>query len=146
MKPCGIFRATVVCNLQADTWQWPSYLDTKTAGECSQCYKPIFYERKNEPYIKVCMPCWQKAKREQVKPGPQPFISMWAVYDHPSDYPEHWVARRFDIFHGISEPVPNREHFFTADTLEEIRNLIPSGLVCLTRSEGDDPCITETWL
>ncbi len=31
-----------------------------------------------------------------------PTLSLWTVYDHPSDYPCHFVARRFDIAGGCN--------------------------------------------
>jgi hypothetical protein len=70
-------------------------------------------------------------------------MSLWTVYDHPRDYPDVWVARRSEIGIGKSTPTPD---MFTADTLDELRALLPRGLVCLARSPGDDPVIVEVWL
>ena len=33
-----------------------------------------------------------------------------------------------------------------ADTLEAAREFIPYGLVCITRSESDEPQIIESWI
>lgn len=70
-------------------------------------------------------------------------VSVWTVYDHPRDYPDAWVARRSEIGFGT---VTHTADMFTADTLDELRALIPPGLVCVRRSPGDDPKIVEIWL
>jgi hypothetical protein len=75
----------------------------------------------------------------------KPFMSLWTIYDSPTDFPGKFVARRHDIFRDRKEPQVSEEHF-VADSLDEIRNLIPFGLACLTRSEEDDAKIVETWL
>jgi hypothetical protein len=71
-------------------------------------------------------------------------LPMWVVYDHPSDYPEHYVARQHIV--GIAgDEATNR--MMMAATLESIRTALGNlGLVCITRSEEDDPVIVETWL
>lgn len=70
-------------------------------------------------------------------------LSMWTVYDHPRDYPDVFVARRFEITRGLSGPTND---MFTADTLDELRRLLPPGLFCLLREPDDDPKIVETWI
>lgn len=67
-------------------------------------------------------------------------LPMWTIYDHPSDYPRHYVVRATIV--GRSVP---SERVQLADTLEEARALVPDGLFCLARSPGDDPVIVETW-
>jgi hypothetical protein len=71
-------------------------------------------------------------------------VSLWTVYDHPRDYPDVWVARRSEVGVGAA-PRPTSD-MFTAETLDELRALLPRGLVCLARSPGDDPVIVEVWL
>jgi hypothetical protein len=70
-------------------------------------------------------------------------LSIWTVYDHPRDYPNSWVARRFEI---SNKGVGITREMFLADTLEELRVLLPVGLVRLNRQASDDPKIVETWL
>jgi hypothetical protein len=69
-------------------------------------------------------------------------LSLWTVYDHPSDHPAYWVARRWEI---RREAVPTGD-LLKADTLDELRGLLPPGLDRLPREPGDDPAIVETWL
>jgi len=68
---------------------------------------------------------------------------MWVVYDHPSDYPDEYVARQHVV--GVAGQQPT-DRMMTG-TLESIRVALTNlGLVCITRSEEDDPVIVETWL
>lgn len=50
-------RATVFCMRQENTWRWSDHLGAKTEGKCSQCEAPVFFEKQNEPYVKVCHVC-----------------------------------------------------------------------------------------
>jgi hypothetical protein len=78
----------------------------------------------------------------------QPFMSTWVIYDHPRDFPNKFVARRHDIYRGDPEPHASEE-YVTADTLDEIRELIYAknpNLCCLPRFENDDKNIVEVWL
>lgn len=68
---------------------------------------------------------------------------IWNVYEKPVDYPEDFVARKFVI--GGSFHVATNE-MFVADTLAEVRALLPRGLVRIARAESDDPKIVESWL
>lgn len=43
----------------------------------------------------------------------------WTIYDHPSDYPHCYVARKFALDQG-DEPVPQRE-VMTSPALDAIR-------------------------
>ena len=72
-------------------------------------------------------------------------LAMWTIYDHPSDYPNNFVARKFVIGDG-SEPVITKE-MMVCPSLTAIREMLAElGLSCITRSEDDDPKIVETWL
>jgi hypothetical protein len=73
-------------------------------------------------------------------------LAMWTVYDHPKDYPDKYVARRFDVL-PTGEAWPSDSIMIT-DTLEHMREIMVTQLhlVCLTRNEDDDPKIVETWL
>jgi hypothetical protein len=70
-------------------------------------------------------------------------LPMWVVYDHPSDYPQQYVARQHII--GVAGQRPTGR--MMAGTLDSIRAALANlDLVCLARSEADDPVIVETWL
>jgi hypothetical protein len=69
-------------------------------------------------------------------------LQIWTVYDHPSDYPDKYVARLHVVSKSGTGPTTE---MFVADTLEELRVLLPPGLYCLPRYAADDPVIVETW-
>lgn len=75
-------------------------------------------------------------------------MSMWTIYDHPLDYPEGFIARRFEISHS---KVPGEGIAVTTDTLrgltlDDVRLQLPEGMVVISRSPKDEPQILETWL
>lgn len=65
-----------------------------------------------------------------------PFIT---VYYNPSDYPNKYVARVFDL----NTPT---EFIIVKDTIREIRKSIPSRFIRLNRYQNDDPAIVEVWV
>jgi hypothetical protein len=69
---------------------------------------------------------------------------LWAIYEHPKDYPGKYVVRRCVVVpegprHAL---IPD----LVCDTLEEARGGMPPGLFNLGRKEADDPVIVETWI
>jgi hypothetical protein len=70
-------------------------------------------------------------------------LAMYVVYRNPRDYPERFVVRRTLVGTEIRK---DAEPLIVCDSLEEARDAIPGGLVCITRSIEDDPVIVETWL
>lgn len=81
------------------------------------------------------------AQAEAVKRGA---LSMWTVYERPTDYLCGFVARRFEV--SGQNPTPTQMTLKCLE-LEPIREkLSRAGLVRLTRNEDDEPQIVETWL
>ncbi len=75
----------------------------------------------------------------------KPVMIQWTIYKHPADYPDKYVVRAWGIFRG-SEPRPSGI-VFQCHTLEDARNVIPPGLVCMQPDPATDvPCIVETWI
>jgi hypothetical protein len=72
-------------------------------------------------------------------------LAMWTVYDHPNDYPDRFVARRFEV--GTAGIVAT-ESIIAMPDLEELRDVLEfeMHLTCLPRSPEDNPKIVETWL
>jgi hypothetical protein len=70
-------------------------------------------------------------------------LPMFVVYDRPSDFPEHVVARMWTTL-----PEAKPIHFvMRASNIERVRDVLEAcGLVHLDRSPEDDPRILETWL
>jgi len=76
--------------------------------------------------------------------GHEDSVCVFAIYELPLDHPRHFVVRRwFTASDGkiYADVVPR-----LADSLEEARGLVPSGLACLTSQPEDDPTICETWV
>lgn len=70
-------------------------------------------------------------------------LPVITVYDHPTDYPDQYVARKF-----IGE-TPTELSFADAD-LEKVRDWartrFPYEAERFPRHETDDPVIMETWI
>lgn len=61
-----IRKDTMICMRQEDTWCWPSHLGRRTNGECERCHAPIYFEKQNEVFRKICNRC-----------NGMPGISVW---------------------------------------------------------------------
>jgi hypothetical protein len=70
-------------------------------------------------------------------------LLIWTIYDHPSDYPDWFVARPTIIRPKTSGPMPM--HLMAKD-LETLRAMLPDGLTRLNRQPSDDACIIEVWV
>jgi hypothetical protein len=68
---------------------------------------------------------------------------MFVIYDHPLDYPEHYVVRQwFPLATGHALPA---EGYTLHATLEDARARIPKGLLRRDRWAGEDMVIAEVW-
>jgi hypothetical protein len=72
-------------------------------------------------------------------------LRMWTIYDHPSDYPDKYVARLFDVDDDGPKPTSS---IIVAPDLQMLRDILEfeMHLTCLARSPEDDQKIVETWL
>ena len=71
-------------------------------------------------------------------------LAMWIVYDHPTDYPHCYVARRFEV--GASGATATESMMICPD-LDRLRGqLVLMGLTPINRSDEDDAKIVETWV
>lgn len=70
-------------------------------------------------------------------------LPLWVVY-HPvtREYPGHWVAR---MHVALPDPKPTR-FVITHDTLAQLRDMLPPGLIRMNRSPADAPEIAEVWI
>jgi hypothetical protein len=71
--------------------------------------------------------------------SPNGMVEMFVIYDHPKDYPGHFVVRRWFGTIATSD-------FAIANTIEEARAEVPDGLVRLPHQPGEDAVIAETWI
>jgi hypothetical protein len=67
-------------------------------------------------------------------------LPIWAIYDHPADFPDTYAARLF-----INDKPT--AHVLASVSLDALReHFAQQGLVKLDRHPTDDPKIVETWL
>ena len=70
-------------------------------------------------------------------------FEIFTVYAQPSDFPWHYVVRRFLVApHGEARAT---YEYMLAPTLEAARKLVPEGLYRQVRHQSDDPVIVECW-
>lgn len=69
-------------------------------------------------------------------------LAMFTIYNNPSDYPGKFVVRMLIV--GHDGPVMT-DAIGIADEIIGARAMVPPGLYCQQRSEGDDGPIVETW-
>lgn len=74
-------------------------------------------------------------------------MSLFTVTHKTADFGDKYVAR---YGHGVMEGGEfkhySRPEIVTADTLEELRGVMPEGCVVFDRDECDPPVIVETWI
>lgn len=70
-------------------------------------------------------------------------VSQWIIYDHPKDYPDKFVVRRWDIEDGMTTPNSRCD---LAGSLDDARLFIPPGMVRVPPLSGDDTVIAEVWI
>lgn len=71
-------------------------------------------------------------------------LEMWTVYDHPRDFPEYFVARKFLVEGRQARPTAQ---VVACGQLAPLREwLAERGLVPLARNDGDDSVIVESWV
>lgn len=72
-------------------------------------------------------------------------LTLWTIYDHPRDFPRHYVVRGFDILPGGERARPI---VCLYDSLTDARHDChahgASGF--FSPSPDDDPVILETWI
>jgi hypothetical protein len=85
------------------------------------------------------------ANVDAVKRGVMP---MWTVYNRPKDYPDGFIARRFEVGRGKPPawPITATDDTLTGE-LEAIRaTFLAIGMTCVNRQADDEAQIVETWL
>lgn len=73
-------------------------------------------------------------------------LSMWTVYDHPTDYPEGYLARRFEVTAEGATPMLD---CIAGPSLDAVRQHLihHAGMsAALARSPDDHPNVLETWI
>lgn len=70
-------------------------------------------------------------------------LEQWVIYSHPSDYPDQYVVRRWEIGDGWMRATADVQAW---DTLDDARLWsVPADRVRIERDPSDDPTIVEIW-
>ncbi len=84
------------------------------------------------------------SKLERLPAAPEGVLAQWTIYDHPTDHPDLFVARRFDIGQGVFMAT---SHLIGAKDIEALRETFRRhGMACLPRLAEDEPQIVEVWM
>lgn len=71
-------------------------------------------------------------------------MEMWVLYDHPKDFPKHFVARKWSVMGGELQPT---NQVIASEDADQIRKVLrDNGLARVEESGQKDPKIMETWL
>ena len=66
-------------------------------------------------------------------------LEIWVIYDHPIDFPNEFVARKFILDKPTKDMI-------VMPSLDEVRKMLPPDLTRLDRCLEDDPRMIEVWL
>ncbi len=69
-------------------------------------------------------------------------LKMYAIYDHPEDYPTGFVVREW----LLSGDQPVAGEGWPASTLDEAHRRLPAGSVQIGGQDPAEPQIIETWM
>lgn len=67
---------------------------------------------------------------------------LWTIYVRPKDFPDKVIVRP----HIADETYGPLPYHIEANSVEEARAMLPSGLHYLGRDKRDDPAIYEVWI
>jgi hypothetical protein len=72
-------------------------------------------------------------------------LPLYFVYDHPKDFPNDFVVRRWMLVKG--ELIPDKEIMMKTSNYADIKTeMMYMGLTKMARQPDDEPCIKETWI
>lgn len=91
-----------------------------------------------------CETCLRAKPEPPAPPVGAHGLSLWTVYDRPSDFPNCIVARRHEVTPDGHGPTGDLEFFTSLENVAE--RFAAAGFVRLPRQPDDDPVIVETWL
>lgn len=71
-------------------------------------------------------------------------LTIWTIYDNPSDFPGWVVLRGHEVGPGVTSP---RSDAFVVRQVEQAREVCRRmGLTCIGREAADEPQIVENWI
>lgn len=73
-------------------------------------------------------------------------VMIVAVYEHPDDISDSYVARAHILSHGVKAPYASPAIYIARDTLDAVRAAIPADMLRICRQPTDDPTIVESYM
>ena len=74
-------------------------------------------------------------------------LEVYTIYDHPTDYPQDIVVKKWMVFKNIPEPVQDEKFRALFQELDNARDFLKAmNLTCIPRSAEDDFKIVESWI
>jgi hypothetical protein len=97
-----------------------------------------------DPDLKIIRETMTRKAGEAARAKPKDSLPVYTIFDHPLDYPDHFVLR---VSYALrtGQPIPG-ELIGIAKTLEGARKMLPPGLTCVGREAADEVQIVESWL
>lgn len=72
-------------------------------------------------------------------------LPIYTIYDHPSDYPEHFVVRKCTVTDGAV--IMDEKLHLQSNSIEMIHRILQSeGLIFMPRSKNDDAVIIGNYI
>ena len=78
-------------------------------------------------------------------------MTGWTIYDHPRDFPDDFVARKWTAINGEVRAWPHA--YFNDPDIDRVRAYVRRAIqitgfapVCFERMPKDDPVIVEVWV
>jgi len=100
----------------------------------------------SEPYLAALVSVRQAAEQAQQAALTAQHFPMWVVLGPTtSDYPGRYCARLWVLEKEVRRRAASRG-LVLADSLPELRALLPPNLIRLDRVPDDDPTILEVWI
>lgn len=98
-----------------------------------EAYERREYEQRGKQVIRI----------GTLEPGPA-VMPMIVVYYDTLDYPSCYVVRQHDIGPGVVAVHPSP--ILVTTSLQEVRGVVPGGMVRINRLQEDDPKIVEVYI
>jgi hypothetical protein len=72
-------------------------------------------------------------------------LPMYVIYNHPRDFPEHYVVRPHLVREKGQKPIASQNGFLF-DDLTAARAFVPRHMVRVNRHQKDDSVIVESYI
>jgi hypothetical protein len=72
-------------------------------------------------------------------------LTMYTIYDHPKDFPDHFVVRKWKVIAPNISPISDGV-LGISETLDGARKMLPMECTCLSRDDSDESQIVESWI